>query len=148
MDHRKKTIATACAGAALLIAALASVSSGQGAGIAAPTSFQLQSTGVIAEAEGGQVAEGLEDADGNPAGKVYWDCTMAEKVAWFCDAVLALEDGATTDAGTIVVQGLFDGFNGESFAVTGGTGAYANVRGSATLSAKDEAFTWDLDLIP
>ena len=148
MDRTKRTIGMACAIGALLTASLASVSSGQGSGLVEPTSVELRSSGVIAEAESGQISEGLEDAAGNPAGTVYWDCTMAEKVAWFCDAVLALEDGETTDLGTIVVTGMFDGFNGESLAVTGGTGAYANVRGSATLSVKDEAFTWDLDLIP
>ena len=49
-----------------------------------------------------------------PPATLYWDCTLAEEVAWFCDVVLALEDGPTTDAGVVVVQGLFDGYDGES----------------------------------
>jgi hypothetical protein len=148
MKHVNGTTATAIAVAGLLTAGVAGLAAGQGGGLTEPTSMQLRSTGVIAEAKGGQIVEGAADADGSAVGKIYWDCTNAEDVAWFCDAVIALDDAAASGAGTIVVQGLFDGFNGESLAVTGGTGAYANARGSATLSLKDDAFTWDLDLIP
>jgi hypothetical protein len=48
----------------------------------------------------------------------------------------------------VVLDGLFNGFNDESVAVTGGTGAYANVRGTATLTVIDDQFAWVLHLIP
>ena len=66
----------------------------------------------MTKAEGRQVAEGLEDADGNPAGKVCWDCTMAGKLAWFCDAVLALEDGATTARARMIIKAFSTGSTG------------------------------------
>ena len=85
-----------------------------------------------------QLVESLSDADGNAVGQTFWDCTNAEPVGWFCTLILDLDAGPYTEDGTIVIQGLFDGFNGETLAVTGGTGAYANARGDATLALEGD----------
>jgi hypothetical protein len=75
----------------------------------------------------------VSDQDGTAVGNVVWNC-ISSKVAWLCDLVLTLKDGPYTDLGQIMVSGHFRGFSGERFAVIGGTGPYANVRGEATLT--------------
>ena len=50
------------------------------------------------------------------------------------------------DAGTITVTGLFKGFSGEESAVVGGTGAYANVDGTAVASVEDDGFVLTVEL--
>ena len=45
-----------------------------------------------------------------------------------------------------MIQGLFGGFNGERYAVTGGTGAYANVDGYAVFTADGSLATRTLYL--
>ena len=92
--------------------------------------------------------ERLQDAEGQDVGTAVWHCTSAEDVAWICEAYLDLTANAPSGEGTIVAEGLFEGFTGESLAVTGGTGAYAGARGDATLSVVNELFTWQLALVP
>jgi allene oxide cyclase len=55
--------------------------------------------------------------------------------AWECSWTLLLEDGS------IVVAGPFNDTGDSVLAITGGTGAYANARGSMTLRFRDEAGT-------
>jgi hypothetical protein len=132
--------------AALLAIALLGVGvNGQEAVTSTPTVMDLVSAGVSAEG-GGLIKEGLLDADGNAVGSAVWDCTNAEGVAWPCRVILSLEAGPSTSEGSIVLDGLFEGFSGESLAVTGGSGAYATVRGDATLTAPEAGFTWHLEL--
>ena len=45
-----------------------------------------------------------------------------------------------------MVTGIFGGFNGETLAVTGGTGDFASAGGSATLSVTDGGFTSTIEL--
>jgi hypothetical protein len=53
--------------------------------------------------------------------------------AWECSWTLLLDDGS------IVVAGPFNDVGDSVLAITGGTGAYANARGSMTLRFRDEA---------
>jgi hypothetical protein len=57
-----------------------------------------------------------------------------------------LHDGPYTDDGSITVTGLFRGFNGEAYAVVGGTGAYQGANGSATATVEDGDFVLTVEL--
>lgn len=92
--------------------------------------------------------EPLLDADANPVGNVRVECMTARGVAWSCTTIATLHAGPFTQEGTIVYTGLFRGFNGEELAVTGGTGAYQNVRGYAALTIQGDLFVRTLYLIP
>ena len=89
----------------------------------------------------------LQDADGRPVGRHLCHC-MQSDFAWYCSGVIVLLDTALTDAGTILVDGLFKGFNGESLAITGGTGAYAGARGTVSLTVKQGRFARTVKFIP
>ena len=45
-----------------------------------------------------------------------------------------------------MVTGIFRGFNGESLAVTGGTGDFVGARGEVTLSVIDAQYTSTIEL--
>jgi hypothetical protein len=92
-----------------------------------------------------QIREEALDADGARVGTIRWNCT--DGADWHCTVVYGLK-GSDDERGTVVATGIFRGFNGESLAVTGGTGAFANVRGIVVLSVGDDGFTHTLDLIP
>lgn len=92
--------------------------------------------------------EPVVDVDGNAVGTFRIQCIHASGIGRTCTDVAVLKPGPHTDAGTIVMTGLFRGFNGESLAVTGGTGAYANVRGHMTLTVEGGEFVRTLYLIP
>jgi len=89
----------------------------------------------------------LKDADGRPVGRHLCHC-MQSDFAWYCSGVIVLVDTALTDAGTILVDGLFKGYNGESLAITGGTGAYAGARGTVKLTIKQGRFARTVKFIP
>ena len=89
----------------------------------------------------------LADKGGNIVGDQYWQC-LNSSIAWHCTSVIILTAAAPTGAGTITLEGLFDGFNGESLAVTGGTGAYASAQGSVVLSVEGDRFLRTVDLTP
>lgn len=89
----------------------------------------------------------LKDADGKFVGKHHWQC-LGSSFASYCTGAIALVDTASTDAGTIMVGGLFEGFNGETLAITGGTGAYAGARGTVKLSVKDGRFARTVRFMP
>jgi hypothetical protein len=151
-------VATIGAAALLALATVGGMVNAQSTDEGDATVLTLVSAGTIGQAEiGGATGErgsstllkeALLDADGRDAGTVVWHCANAEAVAWVCEAYLDLTAGGSTAEGSIVAQGLFEGFNGESLAVTGGTGAYADAHGDVTLSVLDDEFTWRLELLP
>jgi Dirigent-like protein len=134
-----------------------------GDGITEPTVVALSSTGstdagsrtyILRDTDGrrsGTISvfrEPLLDADEHHVGNARVECTSAGHVAWFCTAIVTLHAGPFTQEGSVVYTGLFGGFNGEELAVTGGTGAYQNVRGYATLTVEGDLFIRTLYLIP
>lgn len=93
------------------------------------------------------------DVDGAKVGHQSYDCTVSygrnDKggTPWLCTFVITLESGPHTETGTVVTTGIYD-FDGSTFAVTGGTGAYENVRGYATMVLVDDREVLTLNLIP
>ena len=156
---RKRVTVGATVSALLLSGAMVGISYGGAATIDEPTEIVLRSGESLPgrdyplrDTEGhksgtiGALKERMIDADDATVGTLVWTCFKS--VAWTCTNVLTLKAGAFTEAGSIVMTGRFKGFTGESLAVTGGTGAYANVRGQATLTYVDDAWTTTLSLLP
>jgi hypothetical protein len=88
----------------------------------------------------------LSDVDGTEVGRHRSMCPSSANVGWWCTHTLVLHDGPYTDDGSITVTGLFHGFNGEAYAVVGGTGAYEGANGSATATVEDDGFVLTVDL--
>jgi hypothetical protein len=133
-----------------MVVGLAGVVSAQEEAASRPATLELVSAGVIGEKDLGGVTllkEGLRNDADEDVGTAVWQCSSAEAVAWVCTVYLELDPGTGTAAGSIVAEGRFEGFNGESFAITGGTGAYADARGDATLSADPDHFRWQLEFV-
>src|SRR6478736_1877005 len=129
-------------GALALIATLVAGAGAVAARDSAPAFVLYSENGVVQEFDlkhaGDQATisvamDELVDASGKSIGQHHWQC-IRSSLTWFCTGVMALNDAAQKGAGTIIVGGLFEGFNGESLAVTGGTGAYAGARGTVVLS--------------
>jgi hypothetical protein len=95
----------------------------------------------------GVARDQLTDGNGNNVGRHHWQC-MRSDLSWYCTGVISLKDTAKTDKRTITVAGLFYGFNGESFAITGGTGAYAGASGTVVLFEKNGQLARTVKLIP
>jgi hypothetical protein len=93
-----------------------------------------------------QVRSELLDGERDRVGTIF--CDSVYLTDWRISFVYRLRPIAGNPAGTIVATGIFRGFNGETLAVVGGTGGYANVRGSVTLTVVDDEFTHTLSLIP
>jgi hypothetical protein len=95
----------------------------------------------------------LLDVDGNRVGRQSGQCTSSYSAGqgrgtpWHCSFIVTLNDGPHTDAGTIVSSGIYT-FETDTFAVTGGTGAYENVRGTVTMDPVDGREVLTLNLIP
>ena len=89
----------------------------------------------------------IYDADGKKVGTVNVWCSVGLGTDWVCTYVHTLKAGAYTAVGTIVTTGIYTGNDGDVFAVTGGTGAYDNVRGHATMNYSGE-LNYTLNLIP
>jgi hypothetical protein len=93
----------------------------------------------------------LFDVDDNRVGRQSYDCTSSEGrgegTPWVCTFVLSLKDGAYTDRGTVTTTGIYR-FDISRFAVTGGTGAYENVRGYATMEDVGKREVLTLNLTP
>jgi hypothetical protein len=135
--------------AALLVSGtMIGVSIGSPARIDQPQVIEVFSGENLAERSKGlvnQLREEALDVSGVRVGTIRWNC--ADGADWHCTLVYGLK-GSEDERGSVVATGIFRGFNGESLAVTGGTGAFANVRGVVTLSVGDGRFTHTLDLIP
>jgi hypothetical protein len=81
----------------------------------------------------------MDGGTGEHAGSVYFECTVMRKIRsddeglWRCSYHLRLADGA------IVLQGLDPrGLGASTFAVLGGTKAYAAASGDAVFTDSDE----------
>ena len=143
------------------IASLAAASDGEKA-IVDPTSIELHLSGCATDdgdpatgchvyrlrdeagRRSGTVAkfrEPIEDADGNVVGQQFAECIASDGAGEICTLIEVLRDGPYTDPGTVVLTGRSNG----RLAVTGGTGAYANARGDATLEG---GFVLTLELLP
>jgi hypothetical protein len=109
----------------------------------------------------GTIARGnqpLFDMDGNVVGRHRLFCAFAGGTGWFCSRIETIKAGPHTERGTITVSGLFrlsaggsgDPSKFDTFAVTGGSGAYSNVRGYATegWDPNREAFAHTFYLTP
>ncbi len=127
----------------LLTGVLVGTSQGRSARIAGPETIDLVAGGVLREVSKGHhtyLSEKAVDAAGVRVGTIRWSCVGVGD--WPCTVIISLKG-----RGYVVTSGLFRGFNGESLAVTGGTGDFANVRGTVTLSVID-GFAYTLELIP
>jgi hypothetical protein len=97
--------------------------------------------------------DALLDVDGTRVGRQSYQCTTSGPAGrgpgtpWVCTYVVTLADGPYTDAGTVVTTGIYT-FGTDTFAVTGGTGAYENIRGTATMEAVEGREVLTLNLIP
>jgi hypothetical protein len=92
------------------------------------------------------VRDGVNGADGAPAGTMNQVCTLVEVTggpftsAYECSGSLALAHG------TITMQGPFVPTAAEqSAAITGGTGAYTKARGEIVIRAEDDQLVVALD---
>jgi dirigent-like protein len=94
----------------------------------------------------------ISDGDGNTVGHQNQSCVVSgsggKGTDWVCTYVITLTDGPHTESGTIVTTGLYRFDGPTAFAVTGGTGAYANVRGYATLDSTGDQVMLTLNLTP
>jgi hypothetical protein len=148
----KKLIIAVLTGALLVSGLLVGVSQGRGAGShagadRAPTTLVLVSGDTLAEANKGfvhQIREAALDAGGTRVGTIRWNCDQGSD--WHCTIVYGVKDAGGLGQGTIVATGIFRGFNGESFAVTGGTGDFASAGGSVTLTVEADAYTHTIEL--
>jgi hypothetical protein len=84
------------------------------------------------------------DVDGTHVGRALLDCLQSKGTGSICTLVLSLKDGPYTDLGTIVSTGT--GLPPD--AITGGSGAYLNVRGEMTGETVGDDFVVTLNLIP
>ena len=146
--QRNKIGIGALAGILLVSVALVGVSYGDAARINDPQVIELVSGDPLKEASQGILTQFREAAlgkDGARVGTIRWSC--ANGADWHCTLVYGLR-GSASERGSVVATGIFRGFTGESLAVTGGTGVFANVRGVVVLTVVDEEFVHTLDLIP
>ncbi|HEY6566566.1 MAG TPA: hypothetical protein VI341_03525 [Actinomycetota bacterium] len=92
-----------------------------------------------------------KDVDGDIVGRLRETCTYEGGNTNICTQVFTMRSGPNIDRGSIVTTGVLgewvEGLNG-TFAVTGGTGAYVNVRGYATKVYDGRDFIFTLHLIP
>ena len=87
----------------------------------------------------------LADTDGNQIGRGYLECSGSKGKGQTCTLVLSMKPGPFTDLGTIVSTGVN---SLPPNAVTGGSGAYLNVRGVITGKFGPGGFHLTLNLIP
>jgi hypothetical protein len=91
----------------------------------------------------------ISDADDNRVGKMTLSCVVSDgqgsdDTNWTCTHVLSLTAGPYTERGTVVTTGIYYTGEKDVVAVTGGTGAYENVRGTAVVEGRN----YTLYLIP
>ena len=167
----KKLSVAAIAAALLMSGGLVGVSFGGGAGIIEPEVIEL-SVDICGhegpcryffltdsgETQTGQITltkNPLFDVDGNEVGHMNISCVASSRPSgkgqtdWICTYVLTLKAGSHTDQGTVVASGIYASpADPDVFAVTGGTGAYVNVRGYATHEDGPGQDPFTLHLIP
>ena len=92
------------------------------------------------------------DSSGKPAGRVRCWCTVVRGVGWPCNMIATLKQTAQTKRGVITASGLgwplSDKGEVNTFAITGGAGAYLDAAGYATngWDRKRKAFVLNLHL--
>ena len=84
------------------------------------------------------------DVDGTQVGRAFLECVTSTGAGSVCTNVLSLKEGPYTDLGTIVSTGT----GLPPRAITGGSGAYLNVRGEMTGATVGGDFVLTLNLIP
>ena len=143
-----KKLGTAVVIAVLLLSGvLAGVSYGGSAEISDPKTIALTLGKGIKAEERGPISQDrcvLLDENGDRVGTLMFNSVFLTD--WHVTVVYRLQAIEGLERGTIVATGIFGGFSGESLAVTGGTGAYANVRGYTVLSVDGDAFIHTLHL--
>ena len=159
--------AVAVLAAALLVSGLfVGVSYGGGGGITEPQMIELTTVGCstddgdpatecavypLRDSEGQRSGDivrfkvPLWDVDGTQVGRGFLECIGAKGTGSMCTAVFSLKEGPYTDLGTIVSTGV-GGLPPR--AITGGSGAYLNVRGEITGETVGDDFVLTLNLIP
>ena len=92
----------------------------------------------------------VRDASGDVVGRMREHCIYQGGDTHVCTQVFTLRPGPTTERGNVVTTGVLgewvEGLNGR-FAVTGGTGAYAQSRGEATKVYDGSDFIFTLSLM-
>ncbi|HEX4747235.1 MAG TPA: hypothetical protein VFU99_10175 [Gaiellaceae bacterium] len=94
----------------------------------------------------------LADVSGKPVGRARCWCTVVRGVGWPCNMILTLAAGKGTKRGIITATGLnwplSDKGEVNTYAITGGAGAYVGATGYATngWDPKRKAFVLDLHL--
>jgi hypothetical protein len=87
----------------------------------------------------------LSDIDGNPVGRSFLQCDGGKGTGQTCTLILSLKPGPHTERGTIVSTGANIL---PPTAITGGSGAYLNVRGEMTGEEQSDGFHLFVNLIP
>lgn len=162
-SRRRKGAIGVLASALLLLGLFVDVSHAGGGGSTEPTVIELTTPGCrdiddcplyrLRDSEGEltgvlrRFRDAVSDVDGNPVGWSYRECFGAKRTGMICTHVLVLKPGPHTEQGTIAAAGVYHGPPG-TFAVTGGTGAYRNVRGELTGTGGAGGFVFTLNLIP
>lgn len=162
----RKGAVAALASALLLSGLLVGVSYGGGGGITEPQVVELVTKGCatndddpatecrvyqLKDTDGERSGEifrfkvPLQDTDGNPVGRGYLECSGSKGTGQTCTLVLSLKPGPFTELGTIVSTGVN---SLPPNAITGGSGAYLNVRGEITGENQSDGFHLTLNLIP
>lgn len=159
--------AVAILASALLLSGLfVGVSYGGGGGIIEPQVIELVTTGCatddndpatecriyrLKDTDGDRSGEifrfsvPMADTDGNPVGRGFLECSGSKGTGQTCTLVLSVKPGPYTERGTIVSTGV------QPFpppAITGGSGAYLNVRGDITGEDQNDGFHLFVNLIP
>lgn len=106
--------------------------------------YRLKDTDGHRSGDIGRFKVPLSDVDGNPVGNGFTECMTAKSTGQICSFVLVLKDGPHTQAGSIVATGI----GLPPSAITGGSGAYLNVRGDITGEGQADGFHLFLNLIP
>jgi hypothetical protein len=166
----RKSVIAGLTAALLLSGLLVGVSYGGGGGITEPQVIELVSTGCtpgdgdpqtecasysLRDSDGNRSGlltrfkVPILDIDGNPVGKGFVECFEARGTKSICTVILSLQPGPYTEQGEIVSTGL--GIGPRTSPITGGSGAYLNVRGQLTGGPHPDdpdAFLVTLNLIP
>ncbi len=168
----RKLLIGGLASAVLLVGALVGVSYGGGGGITEPQVivlshsscgkdarcgfFKLKPLGSSDSAYGQLILGRIpsHDVDGNLVGMSHGWVSSAQGTGSFATVIETLKPGPHTSRGSVTLTGFVPGggcYFGDkvcTFAVTGGTGAYVNARGYATVEAVRRQIRTTLHLIP
>ena len=167
----RKLLIGGLASAVLLVGTLVGVSFGGGGGITQPEEIVLTHSNCGKDARCqyfkldkygqsggfGQLIQAwvpLHDFDGNVVGALHGHVVTVQGTGSTATVIQTLKDGPHTSRGSITLTGFvpsggcYFGDKVCTFAVTGGTGAYDNVRGHATVERVGKKIRTTLSLIP